>query len=107
MKILFQGDSITDASRNRDITQANHPAALGSGYPNLVAANLLMNHPAANLSFLNRGISGNSIVDLYARWKSDALNLNPDLISILIGVNVLWNESKHNIDCFWTLPVST
>ncbi len=95
MNILFQGDSITDASRNRDIALANQPAALGSGYPNLIAANLLRNNPAANLSFLNRGISGNRIVDLYARWKSDALNLNPDLISILIGVNDLWHESKH------------
>lgn len=96
MKILFQGDSITDTSRNREIALPNQPAALGSGYPNLIAASLLKNNPKTNLSFLNRGISGNRIVDLYARWKSDALNLNPDLISILIGVNDLWHESKHN-----------
>ncbi len=96
MNILFQGDSITDASRNRDSAQANQPAALGSGYANLIAARSLKNKPKANLSFLNRGISGNRIVDLYARWKSDALNLKPDLISILIGVNDLWHESKHS-----------
>ena len=89
--ILFQGDSISDANRSRENTSANSPAALGSGYANLISAQLLHNHPADGLRFLNRGISGNRIVDLYARWKVDALNLQPDLISILIGVNDTWH----------------
>ncbi|MEM7034222.1 MAG: SGNH/GDSL hydrolase family protein [Chloroflexota bacterium] len=92
MTILFQGDSITDAGRSRDSDASNSPSALGSGYANLIAAQLLRERPADNLQFYNRGVSGNRVVDLYARWKVDALNLKPDLISILIGVNDTWHE---------------
>lgn len=89
--ILFQGDSITDVGRNR----AN-PASLGEGYPNFVAGRLGLQYPGA-YEFLNRGISGNRIVDLYARMKCDILNLNPDYMSILIGVNDVWHEKDwHN-----------
>jgi lysophospholipase L1-like esterase len=88
--ILFQGDSITDAGRARDIAQPN--AGLGTGYAYLVAAHLLAARPADDLRFMNRGISGNRIVDLYARWREDALNLQPNLISILIGINDTWHE---------------
>jgi lysophospholipase L1-like esterase len=91
-KILFQGDSITDAERNREITQPNHSHALGFGYCNHIAAQMLRNRLADKLQFYNRGISGNRIVDLYARWKADAINLKPDIISILVGVNDTWHE---------------
>jgi acyl-CoA thioesterase I len=90
--ILFQGDSITDTGRNREIAEPNRGAALGSGYVNLIAARLLQERPQDNLSFYNRGISGNRVTDLYARWKVDGINLQPDLISILIGVNDTWHE---------------
>jgi lysophospholipase L1-like esterase len=90
MKILFQGDSITDCGRNRDVTWPND--GLGQGYANLAASRLLADLPAKGLEFFNRGISGNRVVDLYARWKVDALNLRPDVISILIGVNDTWHE---------------
>ncbi len=90
--ILFQGDSITDAGRAREIAEPNSAAALGSGYCNLLASRLLFEHPADNFRIYNRGISGNRVVDLYARWKVDAINLAPDLISILIGVNDTWHE---------------
>lgn len=90
--ILFQGDSITDAGRNRESCDANCRAGLGTGYPLLAAARLLADAPNAGLQILNRGISGNRVVDLYARWKGDALNLKPDLLSILIGVNDCWHE---------------
>lgn len=93
--ILFQGDSITDAGRNRDIADPNRPAALGSGYANLIASHLLQKHPQDNLQLFNRGISGNRVTDLYARWKVDAINLQPDLISILIGVNDTWHEFMY------------
>ena len=92
--ILFQGDSITDTKRDRDVTQANYSHALGVGYCNHVAAHMLRQRPADNLQFYNRGISGNRIVDLYARWRVDAINLKPDVISILIGVNDTWHEFK-------------
>jgi len=90
MKILFQGDSITDCGRGREIVDPN--LQLGSGYANIAASQLLAKYPEKGLEFLNRGISGNRVVDLYARWKIDALNLKPDLISILIGVNDTWHE---------------
>lgn len=90
--ILFQGDSITDAGRHRDVTEPNLPAGLGFGYAARIAERLLAERPADNLKFLNRGISGHRVVDLYARWKVDAVNLKPDILSILIGVNDTWHE---------------
>lgn len=88
---LLQGDSITDAGRNRE-----NDAARGNGYPTLIAAELMYEHPG-EVCVINRGISGNRVVDLYARWKIDALNLKPDVISILIGVNDTWHEfGAHN-----------
>ncbi len=93
--ILFQGDSVTDCGRSRETDQPD--TALGGGYPTLCAARLLADHPAGEVAIYNRGISGNRVVDLYARWKIDALNLRPDLLSILIGVNDTWHEfSYHN-----------
>jgi lysophospholipase L1-like esterase len=88
--VLFQGDSITDCGRSRDEQGAN--AGLGVGYAMMTAAELLRQRPGDGLRFLNRGISGNRVVDLYARWKIDAINLKPDIISILIGVNDTWHE---------------
>jgi len=89
--ILFQGDSVTDCGRSReDNLQDNQ--GLGGGYPMLVAARLNADAPAAGIKVVNRGVSGNRVVDLYARWKIDALNLKPDVLSILIGVNDTWHE---------------
>lgn len=88
MKILFQGDSITDAGRSRDI---NRDDLVGHGYPCLVKASLGLEYPN-EYEFINRGISGNRVVDLYARIKMDILNLKPDVMSILIGVNDVWHE---------------
>ena len=89
MKILFQGDSITDADRSRE-----KEYKLGEGYPRLVEASLGFDHPA-QYEFLNRGVSGNRVVDLYARIKKDLINLAPDVLSILIGVNDVWHEIAH------------
>ncbi len=93
--ILFQGDSITDANRNRESTPVENifPTSwFGTGYVAMTAARLLLDHPQEYLQVINRGISGNRVVDLYARWKVDALNFRPDIISILIGVNDVWHE---------------
>ena len=89
--ILFQGDSITDARRDREGINGYGPD-MGSGYAALIAGKLLAANLDREFSCINRGISGNRVVDLYARWKIDALNLKPDLISILIGVNDTWHE---------------
>lgn len=84
--ILFQGDSITDCGRVRE-----GGTDLGGGYPRLVASTLGFDN-VNEYEFINRGISGNRIVDLYARIKSDIINLKPDYMSILIGVNDTWHE---------------
>lgn len=84
--ILFQGDSITDAGRIRE-----NPDDLGQGYSNFAAGRLGLQQPGA-YKFLNRGFGGNRIVDLYARMKADIINLKPDYMSILIGVNDVWHE---------------
>ena len=86
MHILFQGDSITDAGRGRENFEV-----MGTGYPHLIKAYLNAREPQA-YTFSNRGISGNRIVDLYARIKADIINLRPDFMSILIGVNDVWHE---------------
>jgi lysophospholipase L1-like esterase len=88
--ILFQGDSITDSGRSREDDAVNQ--GLGGGYANAVAAELLAVEPEKQYKILNRGISGNRIVDVYARWKSDGLNLKPDVLSMLIGINDIWHE---------------
>ncbi len=88
--IVFYGDSITDMNRDRDVN-ANAAGRLGVGYPNYVAADLQYNHPN-EYTVHNTGISGNRTVDLYARLKADVWNLNPDVWSILIGVNDVWHE---------------
>lgn len=92
MKVLFQGDSVTDAGR----TQCGNGDNLGHGYPLFVAGELSLRHPGMGFSVVNRGISGNRVVDLYQRWKCDCLNLKPDVISILIGVNDTWHEKYGN-----------
>lgn len=95
--ILFQGDSITDVDRVRD--NDTHAGAFGFGYPLLVSAQLGYECPDA-FRFLNRGISGNRVVDLYARIKLDLINLRPDVVSILIGVNDVWHEiNRQNGVC--------
>lgn len=81
---LFQGDSITDGNRSRNMDW-NH--VLGHGYVYLLAARLWYTFPKKDFHFFNRGISGNTIEDLTARWEEDTLALKPDLVSILIGVN--------------------
>ncbi|MBR5442379.1 MAG: lysophospholipase [Clostridia bacterium] len=95
LKYLFQGDSITDATRTRNENDGNN-YQLGYGYPLLVASELLKQRKG-EIDFINRGISGNRIVDVYARIKQDIINLKPDVMSILIGVNDVWHEfGSHN-----------
>ncbi|MHB1922615.1 MAG: SGNH/GDSL hydrolase family protein [Chitinophagaceae bacterium] len=89
--ILFQGDSITDFYRDRKDKQANSPQALGLGYVFNTAAQLLYQYPAKNLQIYNRGVSGDKVFQLMDRWQEDCLDLKPDVLSILIGVNDFWH----------------
>ena len=84
--VLFQGDSITDVNRIRE-----NSAHLGCGYPNLAASAIAYEEPEKYV-FINRAISGDRIIDLQARIKRDIINLEPDIMSILIGVNDVWHE---------------
>lgn len=89
--ILFQGDSITDAGRSTE-----DDLNLGYGYPTLVSGELGLEY-ANQYRMLNRGVSGDRIIDLYARIKADIINLKPDIMSILIGVNDIGREIyEHN-----------
>ena len=83
-RILFQGDSITDGNRGRN-EDPNH--ILGHGYCFIIAAKFGAQYPERKLTFLNRGISGNKVTDLAARWQKDTLDLKPDVLSIMIGIN--------------------
>ena len=83
-RILFQGDSITDAHRGRESAP---DAGLGHGYAYLVAARLSADHPGLRLALGNRGVTGNKIHELAGRWQEDTIALRPDMLSILVGVN--------------------
>ena len=89
--ILFQGDSITDCDRNRD-----NPRCLGYGYAMFIASRYLAKYPDHPVEFINRGVSGDRTCDLKARWDEDCINLKPDLVSILIGINDVWRRYDNN-----------
>ena len=97
MKILFYGDSVTDAGRNRE--ELTKQSALGYGYVRCIADRLSDDGPERH-SVVNMGLSGNRIVDLYARIKWAVWNREPDLISILIGINDIWHEitAENGVD---------
>ena len=97
-RILFQGDSITDGGRG-PATDPNH--SLGHGYAYIVAADWGGHSPEREITFLNRGVSGNKMPDLVARWQADTIDLKPDVVSILIGVNDVW----HNLDAGKKVPI--
>ncbi len=89
--VLFQGDSITDCSRDR-----NDPSSLGTGYASLVAKLYSTLFPEKQVTFINKGISGNRVKDLLARYDEDFKALQPDYLSILIGVNDTWRRYDKN-----------
>lgn len=89
--ILFQGDSITDAGRNRKSTSANDQGAMGGGYAFLAASDLLFRQPDKKFQIYNRGVGGNKVYQLADAWDKDALDLKPDVLSILVGVNDYWH----------------
>lgn len=92
--VLFQGDSITDAGRNRGNYYANNASGMGSGYVQQIVTQLLGQYPERDYRFYNRGISGHKVYQLADRWDDDCLNLKPDVLSLLIGVNDYW----HGLD---------
>ena len=96
--ILFQGDSITDAGRNKKNEMPNNNNAFGTGYAYLAGSKLLNDFPDRKLSIYNRGISGNKVYQLAERWQKDCFDLKPNLLSILIGVNDYWHMRNEKYD---------
>ena len=96
--ILFQGDSITDAGRKRDHYYANSAAGMGLGYVHHIVTSLLGNNPKKDIKCYNRGISGHKVFQLANRWEEDCLQIQPDILSLLIGVNDFWHTLDWGYD---------
>jgi lysophospholipase L1-like esterase len=94
-RLLFQGDSITDMKWGRNQRDRNH--YLGHSYVYLIASRLGVDMPEAKLEFFNRGMSGHKVADLKKRWQKDAIDMKPDLLSILIGVNDVGRSGPEGV----------
>ncbi len=87
MKILFQGDSVTDAGRDR-----SNPHDLGEGYPHYAAAMIQDSFPDMEFEFINQGIGGDRTESVLARLDTDTIDFQPDIVSLLIGINDVWHR---------------
>ena len=87
LKLLFQGDSVTDAGRDK-----RNFHDMGKGYPHFAARGIREALPDAEIEMINLGISGNRTDQLFDRLYLDAIELAPDVISILIGINDVWHR---------------
>jgi lysophospholipase L1-like esterase len=96
--VLFQGDSITDADHDRSRPGPNDPLNFGRGYAAMVAAHLLDRCADLDLVCYNRGVAGNRVSHLRARWDADCLALKPDVLSVLIGVNDMYHKMDNRYD---------
>jgi lysophospholipase L1-like esterase len=97
--VLFQGDSITDMGRSREKAgEPNIQPALGNGYAWMAGSELLVDRPNDGLKVYNRGVSGNKVFQLAERWQTDCLDLKPNVLSILIGVNDIWHKLNGKYD---------
>ncbi|MFC8594799.1 SGNH/GDSL hydrolase family protein [Streptomyces atroolivaceus] len=90
--VLFQGDSITDVGR---LEERDRP--LGKGYVRVAAERVRSARPDSDITFVNRGVSGDGISDLRARWREDTLEPEPDVVSVLIGVNDTWRRYDSGV----------
>src|SRR5690625_7444026 len=89
VRIVFIGDSITESGKSED------PEALGSGYVRLLYDYFITTYPTSDLEVINKGISGNRIDDIKASWHRAVLELNPDIVSISVGINDVWRQLKN------------
>lgn len=93
IRILFQGDSVTDEERDR-----SNPHHLGKGYAKFCAQSLITKFPARELKFINLGISGNKSEDLLRRWKTDCIDIKPDIVCLMIGINDVWHSYSYGLN---------
>ena len=87
VRVLFQGDSITDAGRDK-----RNFRDMGKGYPKYAAEQMIKDHPEVEFDFINLGISGNRTDQLFDRLYSDGIAFQPDVVSVLIGINDIWHK---------------
>jgi len=90
--ILFQGDSVTDWGRDRGVYDS-----LGGGYPIYTAEMMKEKYSNLDLKFLNRGVSGDRLSNVKDRWKEDFIDISPDVLSMLIGINDVWRNYDSGI----------
>lgn len=90
MRIVFFGDSITDCERDR-----NDKTSLGNGYVKVLADKLRPIYPDMDIELYNKGISGNEVCDLLARVNSDVIDLHPDAVVMMIGINNTIHRFKY------------
>jgi lysophospholipase L1-like esterase len=90
-RIVFAGDSVTDMNSTTPVGEGLFDS-LGFGYVRMVENLLMSIYPEYNIRVTNSGISGNTSRDLWARWERDVLNLHPDWVSIMIGINDVWRQ---------------
>jgi len=90
--LLFIGDSITDCGRGRPIGGIDSRTGLGNGYVSLVSAAMAAGYPDYRIKILNTGISGDTVLDLQHRWPKDVLTIEPDWLSMMIGINDVWRR---------------
>jgi len=91
IKILFQGDSVTDNCRDRE-----NPDDLGTGYPKMIEDALRKKYPGLDFEAINRGVSGDRVVNLIGRWEDDVIAHAPDFLTVLIGINDTWRRYDSN-----------
>lgn len=89
-KVVFVGDSITDAGR-RDLA-----APYGNGFVNMVRNMLIARYPAHNLTIVNRGVVGNTVREIAARYEQDVIAERPDWVTIMVGINDVYRQFFGN-----------
>jgi lysophospholipase L1-like esterase len=103
-KLVMIGDSITDVERARPVGEGLFNA-LGRGYVSLVDAMLQATTPDQHIRVVNMGTSGNTVRDLKARWQTDVLDISPDWLSIMIGINDVWRQFDSPLQKEWGVPL--
>ena len=103
-KLVIIGDSITDCDRSRPVGEGQF-GALGNGYVSLVDALIQATAPSQCIRVVNMGEDGNTVRNLKARWQRDVLDLSPDWLSILIGINDVWRQFDSPFQSDWGVPL--
>ena len=103
-KFVMIGDSVTDCERARPVGEGLFDA-LGKGYVSLVEGWLNAAHPQLGIRVVNMGTTGNTVRDLKARWTTDVLDLGPDWLSVMIGINDVWRQFDTPFQREWAVPL--